>query len=327
MGAPRVSAALVAGVLAGAVLSGVAPTSAGADGATATATIGSRHGDVVAAPRALLSARNVRRYWTPARMAAAVPIEDVLSSLKVPGADADAGQEPTSRTAAGRVRAPRTTGKLFFSDDSADFVCSAAAIRTKKRNQVITAGHCVHSGPHPEGGLFPPPPHFFSNWVFVPRYRNGHAPFGKWVANNAYAFDGWIEHEAFRYDQAILSFRKRNGRRLVNAIGGNEVVWGNDQRQRGTTIWGWPAEDPYDGEVARSCTGRTTPFEGSADAAMHACDLNGGASGGPWFLPHGRKGHTGRIWAVTSRRINLRPVLLARPIPRQIRQMIRAANR
>ncbi len=316
---------LAAGVLAGTLLSGVSPTSAGADAAMPAAAVDSRDEMVAAAPRPVRTAREIRRYWTPERMAAAVPIEDVLPSLKVPATDDDtADRQRAPRTAAGRVRAPRTTGKLFFKDGAFDYVCSASAIKTRKRNQVITAGHCVHTGPNVP---ILQSPHFYSDWVFVPRYRNGQAPYGRWVANHAFAFEGWIENEAFRYDQAIVSFKRRNGRRLVNAVGGNEVVWGNDQRQPGTTIWGWPAEDPYDGEVARTCNGRTTPFEDTADAAMHACDLNGGASGGPWYLPRGRTANTGRIWAITSRRLTNAPVLLAHPIPRQIRQMIRLANR
>jgi V8-like Glu-specific endopeptidase len=330
MGVVRGVAAALAGAVATALLTTVAPGSAGApapDRPTDTA----RATKVVAAPAAPETRREVRetrRYWTPERMRAALPIEDVLPGLLLPatettGARADRGTTSSERPVRWK-RAPRTTGKLFFRDGASDFVCSASAIRTKRRNQVITAGHCVHSGPNV--GLLQQP-RFFSDWVFVPRYRDGKAPYGRWVGRNAFAFNGWIEHEAFRYDQAIITFKRHRGRRLVDAVGGNEVVWGNDQRQWGTTIWGWPAEAPYDGEVARTCTGRTTRFEDGADAARHRCDLYGGASGGPWFLPKGRTQHSGRIWAITSRRVLETPVLLARPLPRQIRQMIRTANR
>ena len=219
---------------------------------------------------------------------------------------------------------PRTVGKLFFSDGGGDYVCSAAAISTRKRDQVITAGHCVHTGPNV--GLLEQP-HFFRNWVFVPRYHRGRAPEGKWVGRSAWAFTGWIENESFRHDQAIIAFKKRNGRKLVKAVGGNDVVWGKPQRRWGVTIWGWPAESPFTGQTPRRCNGRTVAFQDTADAAMQHCRLNGGASGGPWFLPRGRTKDSGRIWAVTSRRLLERPVLLAVPIPRAIRQMIRTANR
>jgi V8-like Glu-specific endopeptidase len=325
MGVLRSFSALTVGALVSVTLASVSPTTADAGAVRSSTAVASESGSVVAAPQPARTAREVRRYWTRARMAAAVPIEELVPSLVVASTSrADAPRRTPERAG---VRTPQTAGKLFFNVDGGAAVCSAAAIKTEKRNQVITAGHCVHTGPNPGGLLFPPDPHYYSDWLFVPRYRNGAAPFGRWVANGAWAFPGWIENESFKFDQAIITFRKRHGRRLVDVVGGNEVVWGKDARQWGTRIWGWPAESPYDGETPQRCDGRTTPFEGSADAAMYDCPLNGGASGGPWFLPRGRTANTGRIWAVTSRRVIGEPILLARPIPSEIRRMIRAANR
>jgi V8-like Glu-specific endopeptidase len=316
---------LVVGALVSATLAGLTPTAADA-GAPRDAVVASRPDDpdhVVLAPRLPLSAREVRNYWTRARMEAAIPIEDVVPGLTL-STSSDAAEVDRSTRAGARVRVPRTVGKLFFSDGGGDYVCSASAIKTRKSNQVITAGHCVHTGPNV--GLLQQP-HFYRNWVFVPRYRHGRAPDGRWVGRNAWAFNGWVENESFRFDQAIISFKKRHGRKLVRAVGGNEVVWGKPQRRWGVRIWGWPAQPPFDGETARRCDGRTTRFQDSADAAMHNCRLNGGASGGPWYLPRGRTTNRGKIWAVTSRRLLDRPVLLAVPIPFAIRRMIRAANR
>ena len=64
----------------------------------------------------------------------------------------------------------RAAGKLFFSDGPDDFVCSASAISYRV---VVTAGHCVHAGSGGAAG-------FFENFLFVPAYRNGVAPFGQW---------------------------------------------------------------------------------------------------------------------------------------------------
>lgn len=62
----------------------------------------------------------------------------------------------------------RTVGKLFFSIDGSPYVCSGSVIQ---RRVVATAGHCVHSGT--SGG-------FFDNFVFVPSFRDGVAPFKAW---------------------------------------------------------------------------------------------------------------------------------------------------
>jgi V8-like Glu-specific endopeptidase len=320
----RAVAVLASAVVVAATL-GAAPTPA--DAGALPAVVSPAHGRVATAPASRRTAQEISSYWTPARMRAAVPVEQLVDGLtRSLGLDRSAA--PTRRTstriAPRQVRAPRSTGKLFFRVDGLDAVCTASAINTKRRNQVITAGHCVHTGPHV--GLLQQP-HFYSDWVYVPRYRNGQAPYGKWVANNAYAFDGWVQHEAFKYDQAILSFRRHGRHRLVDVTGGNDVVWGKHQREWGVRIWGWPAEEPYDGETAKRCDGRTVVFHDTHDASMHDCDLTGGASGGPWLLPRGRTANSGRIWAVTSRRVLDRPVLLARPIPREMRRMIREANR
>ncbi len=104
-----------------------------------------------------------------------------LPSLTVPTSD-----DATPTRATSGARAPRRAGSVRRARPAScssptagcDYVCSAAAIRTRKRNQVITAGHCVHTGPNV--GLLEQP-HFFSDWLFVPRYRNGRAPYGRWV--------------------------------------------------------------------------------------------------------------------------------------------------
>jgi V8-like Glu-specific endopeptidase len=62
-------------------------------------------------------------------------------------------------------------GRLFFTIGSNTFVCSASMVT---RGVVITAGHCVANFGQQQ---------FYSNWQFVPGYRNGDAPFGVWTAN------------------------------------------------------------------------------------------------------------------------------------------------
>ncbi len=311
---PRLGVALVAAL----ALLGAPAVSNGAPAPVDSPRTASPSSDssVVVSPAGQKTSREVRDYWTPERMANAEPIE--LPS--VDGDDAAAPDNaPADTTERSRIRVPKTAGKLFFSTSSGDAVCSAAAIKTKRRNQVITAGHCVNAGPWGGG-------EWFGNFVFVPRYNNGRAPNGVWVGTRAYAFTGWIERGTFGYDQAIIKFKARNGRKLVGAVGGNRLKSGASQRQRGVRIWGWPAEAPYNGETAKRCDGRTTRWPGTRDARMR-CPMNGGASGGPWLLRKGRHKNTGIIWAVTSRRTTSGPkYLLAAPLPRAIWKMVRVAN-
>jgi hypothetical protein len=64
-----------------------------------------------------------------------------------------------------------TVGKLFFVKPGVGpFECSAAVVRPRL---VLTAGHCVHSGSGGNSG-------FFSNFLFVPAFHSGQAPFQAW---------------------------------------------------------------------------------------------------------------------------------------------------
>ena len=294
-----------------------------ATGAGYAAHAADRHGhrsSILRSPAPVTAdrARVVRDYWTPARMAAATPV-DVLLGLT----SNDPGRAPARHH---RVHVPSSVGRLFFTTSAGDASCTASAIRTRKRNQVITAGHCVNTGP--DGGGLLGQPEWFSNWVFVPRYHNGLRPFGKWVATNAFAFGGWVNHGRYSRDQAVIKFQRRQGRKLTRVVGANLVRTGLHQRQRGVRIWGWPAEFQYDGERAVHCDGRTTRRGLSKDAKMR-CPMNGGASGGPWLLRKDRHPDWGAIFAVTSRRtVHHRPkLLLAVPLPNALRDMLRHINR
>lgn len=278
-------------------------------------------GVVSDAPASPASTEAAREYWTPERMRNALPIEQALG---LSGDDVTSEEVVDQRVArANRLHVPSTTGKLFFRANGGDYVCSAATINTRRKNQVITAGHCVHSGPN--GGMSP---QWFKDFVFVPKYHNGNAPLGRWHYKKVWAFTKWTKRGNFRYDQAVMKMRNRNGKTIVRKVGGNGLRFEASQRQRGVRIWGWPAEGQYNGEVAVYCQGRTTRRRGSTDAWMK-CPMNGGASGGPWLLKKNRRRNVGIIWAITSRRtVGTFPKrLMASPIPIEMRGLLRYINR
>jgi hypothetical protein len=67
----------------------------------------------------------------------------------------------------------RAAGKLFFNIGASTYLCSASLI---KPGVVVTAAHCVANYGASQ---------FYSNWQFVPGYRNGVAPYGVWTATTA----------------------------------------------------------------------------------------------------------------------------------------------
>ncbi|HVG06994.1 MAG TPA: hypothetical protein VNM67_04760 [Thermoanaerobaculia bacterium] len=104
----------------------------------------------------------------------AVRVEEDLDSIAAPSSGSGGGYFTSSRLVPGsadRTYPYTTVGKLYFTiPGQGDFYCSAAVIR----NRVIaTAAQCVHSGTASPG--------FFTDFEFVPAYRDGAAPFGIWA--------------------------------------------------------------------------------------------------------------------------------------------------
>ncbi|HET6741331.1 MAG TPA: hypothetical protein VFH76_20440 [Kribbella sp.] len=293
----------------------VPPATAAPTPATTAATTAVRAPALSAkAPAGALDATG---YWTAEKLRNAIPADlpsgSVAGTPAKQGASSGIASRPVAPLGGNKLTndtVPSTAGKLFFTDNGLNYVCSASTINNGYKNLIITAGHCVHSG---QGGAW------HSNIVFAPAYYNGQSGYGLWNWSQARAFDSWINSSDFTHDQAFVTLQQRNGANLIDTVGGNGLVWGNGQNQPGTRIWGWPAEPPYNGEVPYYCDGDTYAWGGS-DAAL-TCSMNGGASGGPWFKDR-IDANLGYVFAVTSRRTTSgTPTLLSTPNTPDVKTM------
>ncbi len=227
----------------------------------------------------------------------------VLSYPLAPKASSTFSAAPQQRTAA---PVPRTVGRLFFTNsDGVDRSCSGSTINNKNGNLVMTAGHCVHGGKG-KG--------WSRNIVFVPAYYNGSRPLGTWYYQDVVTFSAWINDSDFYYDQAMVKMAPNaQGRNIISVAGGNGLVSGNSTVQPNTRIWGYPADQPYNGQRPYYCDGDTNTYAFNANDSAMNCDMTGGASGGPW-LKDRVNDNLGYVYAVTSRRTYYgRPLLLAAP--------------
>jgi V8-like Glu-specific endopeptidase len=169
-----------------------------------------------------------------------------------------------------------TVGKLFFSIGGSPFVCSGAVIQ---RRVVATAGHCVHSGT--AAG-------FHSNFVFVPAFRDGVAPLGRWnwryVATTATWANGGggVPNAA---DYAMIEF----GDQVLNPRGpvlklGNVTGWLGWQTinllANHTSKLGYPCnlDNCQKMQNVMSSNFRAT----APNNVEYGSDARGGSSGGPW---------------------------------------------
>ncbi len=235
---------------------------------------------------------DLREYWTPERMANAVPADRLArQALKQQTAGsrtqpervapstlansvAPSGQQAGS-TQQRRLRKSKTIGKVFFrTGKGVDMVCSGAAVNSKRKNMVMTAGHCVNGG---RGKAW------HKRWIFVPGYGPGRkARNGMYPATRLVALRGWIKRSNFNFDVAIALVKPGRGtnKKLVRKVGGYGLQTGK-RYQRKLTAIGY-SQLGYKGDKQKKCRRKTHRRPRTRQLAMRCRVLTPGASGGPW---------------------------------------------
>ncbi|SEM85897.1 trypsin-like serine peptidase [Nonomuraea pusilla] len=206
-----------------------------------------------------------------------------------PGTTAPTGESRPSGNSQ-NVNLPKTIGKVFFVDGSGKFRwCSATSIQSNYRNLVATAGHCVYDTESNKAVL--------DNWVFVPGYYQGKAPWGIYVGKQAFTHYDFDAYEDYDRDYAFVTVyngiqfngvkqvdrkdferftgpkRSWGGRyyillskdagRLGDNVGGQGFAW-NQPTGKPVRTFGYPAAPhpdgsrPYSGVTPKYCYGGTT---------------------------------------------------------------------
>jgi V8-like Glu-specific endopeptidase len=198
----------------------------------------------------------------------------------------------------------RAVGKLFFTiPGQGDYVCSASVLRPRV---LLTAGHCLHKGSGGSDG-------FYTNFKFVPAFRDGSAPYLAWnwsyvIVTETWANGGGTVPNAADYGMLELVDNSING--VFTRIGSLTGYFGYQTLSlipNHTNMLGYPCN--FD-----SCQKMHQVTAQSAKAispnnAEYGSDMSGGSSGGPWVQNFGALavGQTGglnpglnRVVGVTS---------------------------
>jgi V8-like Glu-specific endopeptidase len=177
----------------------------------------------------------------------------------------------------------RATGKLFFNIGSSTYVCSASLI---KPGVVVTAGHCVANFGQRQ---------FYSNWVFVPAYRNGVAPFGVWHAASATVTTAYyngtdacaVRGVVCQDDVAVLTLQAQGGAYAGNSTGWYGYAWNgygfNGSAQALINQLGYPVALDGGLMMQRNDSQGYTATSFSNNTIIGSL-MTGGSSGGPWHV-------------------------------------------
>jgi hypothetical protein len=279
----------VAGTLA-ALIALLAFAAASPGGAVATQRAHAGGSDATASAVRAEAAR-VARYWTPARMRAARPLDFVVGAsgrgrLRV-GAPVESAGASFLAISTPEVPPYSVNGRIFIRRGKLAGYCSGTAINSPTRQLVLTAGHCVNSGR--EDGKAS----VWSDFLqFVPAYADGVAPFGTFVArrNAIFAPKQWTKQGNPDFDMgAFLTLPNAEGLNVADAVGGGATIVADLTRHQTFQTFGYPGEiehlqgcrSPYIGDDLLS-----NPFSGPPTLGIR-CHWAPGASGGGWLIGDG----------------------------------------
>jgi V8-like Glu-specific endopeptidase len=215
------------------------------------------------------SPEEVVAYWTAKRMREAKPVERAQGSGK--GAKT---AYPFTRYEAPSPYNP-AHGKVFFTDSGVNYVCSGTAIESGNKSVVWTAGHCVNEGPGA----------YFTNWAFVPAYKDGARPYGTWAARTLLTTAPWRTSGDFSYDEGAAVVSPVAGKSLTDTVGSRGIAFDQSATQHYFSH-GYPAASPFSGGRLFICEADLGLRDNSANPPTMGigCDMTGGSSGGGWVV-------------------------------------------
>lgn len=225
---------------------------------------------------------DAREYWNRERILGAQPRDVVLADRPEhaqPQARPGGGGGTTGASWTGNEFVRRTTGKVFFTLDGVNYVCSGSTVKDANSglSLVLTAGHCVEDG---AGGGFA------SKFVYVPDYERWATksctsdPGRCFPASRLVTTSAWANAGDFNYD---VAFAVVDGGTLEQTWASQDIGF-NLARGQTTYAFGYPAAGKYKGNKLIYCSGTVSADRfGSLDQGL-GCNMTGGSSGGPWFF-------------------------------------------
>jgi V8-like Glu-specific endopeptidase len=229
------------------------------------------------------------RYWTPARMRSARPLDEIVNPSASGGSTRHGELASASFASVPNATQPPFTavGRVFIKVGNFDGFCSGTAIDSPTRQLVLTAGHCLYS--ILPGHRIPTPARYFD---FVPDYSHGQAPFGEFTGRKGFLPRPWLRSINENYDMAaVLTEPNASGVNLADAVGGGIPIATDRARDQEYQVLGYPGgperKNMQECDARFSGDDRLTYPLGGPPSLGVACYMGEGASGGPWLIEEG----------------------------------------
>ena len=257
-------------------------------------------------------------YWTPARVANAIPRDFVFDEARgfvqrakptnPPGGGGGGGTTiGASWNSGGAIK--EGSGKVLFTMGGSNYVCSGSVARETKtgRSLVLTAGHCAYDEVNRA---------FATNWLFVPDFDQSptftcpQTQYGCWTASslvvhNGYANAGGFNTQATLHDFAfaVVEGGGHTGTAQLDALVPTFPVAIPGFTSTGQTAYafGYPAAQKYKGRDLVYCAGQIfeDPYNEELTWGL-PCNMTGGSSGGPWLSGFNATTGTGSLSSLNS---------------------------
>jgi len=265
----------------------------------ASATVDDKLLQAMGSPILAENAEDVRAFWTPERMKRAKPADmdkpfnvtavlEKIDPKALPGRteggkpakmDSDTMNETSVLYPCSFIDgyAPTysaypwvTIGKIFFYQGGVEYVCSGASINNYG---IVTAGHCVYSLSLGQ---------WSSNFIFIPAYQAGYAPYGSFSAYQLWVLTSYITTGSECYDYAFVATCSYGGYTVGQWVGWLGMSWNAGLGQYWTSL-GYPQAAPFDGNWNYWASAYLCDQDSSCTFGIGS-QTTGGASGGPWVI-------------------------------------------
>jgi len=201
----------------------------------------------------------------------------------------------------------KTVGRVFWQVGTSYYSCSASVVTSKSNDLIATAGHCAYDTSAKI---------WFNNnnWIFVPGYSNGNAPYGVWPARRFTARQAWITSTDYNSDVAFVALSIVNQRHIQGYVGSQGIAF-NQAHGAYTYSFGYPV-NLDNGLYLESCLGVTSASKYTANGYQGqalSCNMGHGCSGGPWIQNGVASTGIGYVTSVNSFMISNYPNVINGP--------------